>query len=505
MKSEKLTMAMMTKPNTLAIALFFLGIASLRAQDVPVDLAEAESGQETSPEFVQPSLVVPVAEEGIDDGDDFSVPESTDEEALVREFELFKRLMQERVFDEADTVAKRVVELAIRTHGPQSNELAKALTNLAIVQHRTEQYDASQQNFQAAIEIIEENEDRLNAQLVNPLKGLGASQLEVGRPDLASATFQRAVHVTHVNEGPHNLDQVELLESIAETKLRMGDLEAAKQTQDVIYALNIRQYALDTMELVPALMRRATWQHRAGFVYDERATYRRIIRIIEEKDGKNSLRLVEPLIMLGKSFFYMDTSGSQSMAETRMSTGEIYFRRAVRIAAAGPDPDWQIVAQATLALGDYYMYDDNSQRGRQAYRTAWDLLSEDESRIDVRRKQLENIVPLRQQKLRQFVNSADAESKAQSDDPLLQGKITMTYEISTRGQATKLKMIEAEPPEFTNMQRHVHREMRQRLFRPRFEDAEPVSTPDQSLVHVFYYRQSDLDSIRAEATATENK
>ena len=114
--------------------------------------------------------------------------------------------MSERVYDEADTVAKRVVELAIKEKGAQSNEFAKALTNLAIVQHHTRQYEAAQQNFETAIEIIEDNEDRLNAQLVNPLKGLGASQLESGRPDLAKQTFGRAVHVTHVNEGPHNLD-----------------------------------------------------------------------------------------------------------------------------------------------------------------------------------------------------------------------------------------------------------------------------------------------------------
>ncbi len=46
------------------------------------------------------------------------------------------------------------------------------------MQHSTEQYDASQQNFESAIEIIEDNEDQLNDQLVNPLRGLGASQLE---------------------------------------------------------------------------------------------------------------------------------------------------------------------------------------------------------------------------------------------------------------------------------------------------------------------------------------
>ncbi|MDH3806967.1 MAG: tetratricopeptide repeat protein, partial [Gammaproteobacteria bacterium] len=214
-------MAMSRIPKTLVFALLSLSAANVHALDVKLNTPPARSEQDIAEEYVELGQVVPVAEEGVDEGaEDYSVPEPGDADALAREFELFKQLLQDGVLDEADTVAKRVVELAIRSRGPQSNEYAKALTNLAIVQHRTEQYDAAQQNFQAAIDIIEDNEDRLNAQLINPLKGLGAAQLESGRPDLAATTFRRAVHVTHVNEGPHNLDQLELLESIAETWLR---------------------------------------------------------------------------------------------------------------------------------------------------------------------------------------------------------------------------------------------------------------------------------------------
>ena len=482
-------------------ALFLLGAARLHAQDVGIINSDAESESRVPVDFVQEGQIVPVAEEGIDEGDDFSVPEANDNETLLAEFVLFKQLMQDKVFDEADTVAKRVVELAIQTKGPQSNEFAKALTNLAIVQFQEEQYLAAQQNFESAIEIIEDNEDRLNAQLVNPLKGLGAAQLESGRPDLASTTFGRAVHVTHVNEGPHNLDQVELLESIAETFVRMGDLDAAKEAQDTIYALHIRKYELDTPELVPSLLRRAAWQHRAGFIFDERATYRRTIRIIEEHSGKHSLELVEPLILLGRSYFYLDTSGSASYHDSNMTSGEIYFRRSVRIATEHPDSNWQIVTQSTLALGDYYMYANNTQRAKQAYRTTWDLLSEDESRLGVRREQLEEAIPLKQRKLPLYVSNSDDEPTSNDEDPLLQGNVTINYEVSARGRATTLRLIQAEPPEFTSMLDYVQREVRRRIYRPRLENGEAVATPDLILAHKFFYRQSDLDAAIAAATA----
>ena len=494
-------MAMFRASRITVAALLFLSVAIASAQD-----AEDAAADQVAPpdDFIQKGQIVPVAEEGIDLGsDDFTVPEVTDGDRLDAEFQLFKELMRENVFDEADTVAKRVVELSIKTHGPQSNQFAKALTNLAIVQFQTEQYDAAVQNFESAIEIIEDNEDRLNAQLINPLKGLGAAQLESGRPDLATRTFQRAVHVTHVNEGPHNLDQLELLESVAETYVRMGDLDSAKEAQDTIYAINIREHRLDSPALVPSLMRRAAWQHRAGFIFDERATYRRAIRILEEHEGKESVNLVEPLIMLGRSYFYLDTSGEVSFYDSTMSSGEIYFRRATRIATESPESNWQVVAQASLALGDFYIYSTNSQRAARVYEDIWELLSQSEGGLDVRRNQLEQVIPLRQDKLPMYASSGESDSGNDDSDPLLQGTVAISYDVSTRGRAANMKLVDAQPPEFERMINTVQREIRRRIFRPRLEEGAVVATTNLTLTHRFFYRQSDLDALRAEQAAKE--
>lgn len=496
-------MAMKRNSTKLVFGLLLFAAADLHAQDVIADDSAAPAENEIPDDFLQQGQIVPVAEEGIDTGEDFPAAEEYDESTLLKEFELFKQLMQDSIFDEADSVAKRVVELAIRLKGPRSNEFAKALTNLAIVQFETGEYGAAQQNFASAIEIIEDNEDRLNAQLVNPLTGLAASQLKSGRPDLATETFQRAVHVTHVNEGPHNLDQVELLESIAETHIEMGNIDAARDVQDSIYALNIRQHEIDSLAIVPPLMRRAVWQHRTGLIFDERTTYRRVVRIIEDADGKDSLLLIEPLIMLGRSFYYPDTSGTQSYSDVGLSSGEIYFKRAVKIASEHPESSWQIVAQATLALGDFYMVENNSLRGRQAYGSVWEMLSGDEARLDVRHEQLEVLVPLRHHDLPKHIDKSDSEAGSQSEDPLLQGSIAMSFEVSDRGRATDIQLIEAEPAEFEKMIDYAMRELRRRIYRPRFEDGEAVATPDQMLVHTYFYRQSDLDAIRAAAEQEE--
>jgi tetratricopeptide (TPR) repeat protein len=458
------------------------------AQD---DLTQVSAGD--------PEATVPVAEDDLEADVADEMPAVTEEQMLLDEFERFKELLASGALDEADASAKLIIELAISTSGPRSGNMARALTNLAIVQHQAGEYDAAQQNYESAIEIIEDVEDRLNGALVNPLKGLAAAQLQSGRPDLAARTYQRAVHVTHVNEGPHNLDQVEILENLAEVQLRIGELETARDIQETIFALNARRYEVNSMEMIPSLMRRAKWQHRAGFIYDERATYRRAIRIIEDQLGSESIELVEPLILLGQSFFSVDTSGSQSYQPASLSSGEIYFRRALRVAAESPEADWRIIADATLALGDFYIQAGESQRGREAYRSTWNLLSERDAqgqKLERRRLELETVQPLRSGRLPEYIGDAQPTGVQNVDDPIRQGTITVSYSISDRGRVADVELVEQQPDVFVDLQKDVIREVRRRIFRPRFEDGEPVATPNQVLVHSFYYRQSDFDAAR---------
>lgn len=459
--------------------------------------------------------VVPVAEDDAAAGDELAadaVPAEdsgpplesnlSPKEELLYEFDNYKRLMSEGIYDEADSVAKRIVTLAIQVTGPTSTDTAKALTNLGIVQHRNRQFDAAQQNFESAIEIIEDAEDRLNSSLVNPLKGLGAAQLAGGRPDLAAGTFTRAVHITHVNEGPHNMEQIEILESLAETTLRLGSVEDARDIHDKIYMLQHRKYEDDQLALVPSLMRRAEWQHRAGYIVDEQATYRRAIRIIETNANKTDLRLIEPLTRLGHSYFFVDQHGETSLHHSPVS-GEIYFKRALRIAENNPKSDWSTVAGSKLALGDYYMLQGAQTRARRLYGELWEDLSEGEEKLSMRDRAFSRKRPLNERTLPEYVGDTQPANSPADNPEYRQGSITVTFAISERGRVEDLQLIEANPQEFVDMLRVVQRDVKGRLYRPRYEDAKPVAVSDQVFTHQFYYTTEDLEEAREEL-AIEN-
>ena len=210
-------------------------------------------------------------------------------------------------------------------------------------------------------------------------------------------------------------------------------------------------------------------------------------------------------MLLGKSFFFYDMSGQQTpFQDASMATGEIYFKRAVKIATDSPESDWRILADSTLALADYYMFDGNVQRARQVYSSVWDVLSkdDDQEKLAVRQQALETVHLLKGDPLPGYVGDSDPNATPpETEDPVRQGRVVISYVVSTRGRATRVKLVEAEPSEFTDMQRDVEREVRRRLFRPRFENAEPADSKELLFEHTFYYRQSDLDALRGDGSA----
>ena len=104
----------------------------------------------------------------------------SDEDRLLSLFKLYRDAVNDAMYAEADTLGKQIVELTISMHGVDSSETAKAITNLAIAQHGSGQFESAKLNFNASVEIIERISDRLNEDLINPLKGLAASELALG-------------------------------------------------------------------------------------------------------------------------------------------------------------------------------------------------------------------------------------------------------------------------------------------------------------------------------------
>jgi len=451
----------------------------------PIDLGE-------SPHVSDPVLDPSFDPDAADLPGELPPPVETPREQLSRLFQLYRDAVNDGMFSEADTLAKRIVELTIRINGRDSGETARAITNLAIAQHGSGDYESALLNFDSAIDILERTSDRLNADLINPLKGKAASQLALGRPSQATETYDRAVHISHVNFGPHNLEQIEMLESLAETYLAGGAHDEAVDIQERIFALQARNVPQDSVELLPALRTQARWLHRLQLFDRERYTWRRVISILEDTRGKEDLSLIPPLTKLGMSYLYwspQEIGYSQPISNT---TGEIYLKRALRIAEDSPDADWLTRSESMVALADYYILSDRPSRAERMYNDAWELMSGSEERERVREDRLQSLLFLNEARPPRFYGIEGTGILPAKPKGFETGKVVYTYSLSSTGRPRDLELVTAQPQGFEDMERSVERELRRAVQRPRVVEGRTVDTDDLTFSHDFYYRPSDL-------------
>ena len=282
----------------------------------------------------------------------------------------------------------------------------------------------------------------------------------------------------------------------------LGDSKGARDILNRIHVLNVRHFEGNDLAMIPSLMRRASWQHEARYYLDERATYRRAIRIIEANLGKDDPQLILLLSKLGESYYFVDLTQPMTQQQGLVTSGETYFKRAKRIAEATPGVSWGVLAETKLSLADYYVYVESHTRAKKNYKEVWTLLSADEERLAARAELLEQPVALTRNPLPQYVGETSPDGT--STDGFLTGTVRVDYTVSTRGRVRGIR-TEAIPPQFTDMQQTVHREIRRRIFRPRMTEDGLLESENLVFEHSFFYRQADLDKLTIKTPKEEQQ
>lgn len=162
------------------------------------------------------------------------------EDELLHLFGLYREARDTGMWDEAEVLAKQIVELTITEYGPRSRQTAVALTDLGEMQSDNGDYRAAILNLAQAIEIIEVVDDYLSQDLLGPLNAMAHVQNMAGATDLAVQSWNRALHITHVNLGPHNYEQIETLYSLGRAYARAGASKELRKIRRRIEYLRTR-------------------------------------------------------------------------------------------------------------------------------------------------------------------------------------------------------------------------------------------------------------------------
>jgi tetratricopeptide (TPR) repeat protein len=423
--------------------------------------------------------------------DSTSCPESTQLEELAQALQGYREAVGLDDFGEAEVLAKRVVELSIALNGRESVYSANALTNLAYVQYRQENFETSRLNLRAAINTIEGIDGNLSADLIRSLHRLGQIELALGEVDTATSMFQRAVHISHVHNGPQNTDQIESLEAIAEIYLSSNNVKEARNIQRSILAYRERSVDPESAEYLAALQHYADWMHKLQLYNRERGTYRRILEIQEDSRGQNDLSLIPTLIRLAHSLHDVSFSNLDDNSFRFEKPPDHYLSRAMSIAADHLHSDWELFAQTALTVGDYYTVARRFVRAKSAYDAAWQQMSIEPARIAKRREEMELPMRLTAPLLPEFYEDEKPLYEPANSENFLRGTIIAEFDVSRMGESVNIKVVDSQPPGLTKVEARLVRALRSTMHRPRLKDGSRVDTQQLNYVYEFAYRVSD--------------
>lgn len=399
---------------------------------------------------------------------------------------LYRQAFEDGLYAEAADATKLYISAFLTTDKPDRSEWARALAQLGEAQFFAGDRASAIQNYELAVEVIEDENDRLSEALVEPLVGLATVQSAAEEYAGAAASYERAMHIHRVNSGLHTLKQGELAAELSEVYFRIGNFERANGLQVTHMNVMQRNYPDDRLMMVPAYLGRASMLSRTGRMIDAQTAYNRIIALIEDNAGGQSIELLPAIYdyadMLANNRIVDGTDGHERAKR--------FLRRAVYIAEKSEIANSLDRADAYIALGDFFASrtTDRDQALRH-YTKAWRELESDEISRAARHERfgsprLLNDVPHvltpAMQKLLML---------SHPDIPNRNARLVVGYDISAAGKAENIVLIEADPTGYWDsiITRHVGNF----AFRPGFADGEPQRFSNQ--VYSLQYSINDED------------
>ncbi|MDA0995153.1 MAG: energy transducer TonB [Proteobacteria bacterium] len=311
-----------------------------------------------------------------------------------------------------------------------------------------------------------------------------------GRPDEAYAIFDRAQHVSDVNYGPHSFNQLPILNAKMQVYLDNNDQASALDVLDRIKMLYVRNYSPKSMELLPALYQQAELYGDLEMHADEYRAWRDILAINRSHYEEYDLELIEPNIRMAE--IHIRDLRKIGYRAVTTSAAEKHLKTALRIAENSPDDNWEVRKDCLLSIADFYTLFDLKGRAHRYYSEAWDLLSSRDISLADRAEYFDAPISLARPKLDPYANF-DYNSNSRNVGPgdYLEGEMTVEFTVNERGRTQDLRIVAADPPNFSHMEKRVRNAVEAFVYRPRFVDGKATRTRGQQYQARYFYVPSE--------------
>ncbi len=245
------------------------------------------------------------------------------------------------LYDEAETHLGEALELIRGLHGPEHEEVAEMLNNLATAFYAKGDYERAEPFVREALTIQEHLLGDRNAAVAQSLNNLGA--IRQARGDLAEAEtmIRRAVALRRELLGDESLETAESLNNLGNIIRQKGDLESAVQLARKVLTIRRTHYNSDHPDIAQSLGNLSVILASRGEMEEAEELYRKALSMNRRLLGEDHPDVALGLYNLA-SLLRMrnDQVGAEPIYRESLDT----WRRSL------PETHWRI-AMGQFALG----------------------------------------------------------------------------------------------------------------------------------------------------------
>lgn len=365
------------------------------------------------------------------------------------------------------------------------------------------------------------------------LLSVGLVHQKEGNHEEAAEAFRRALQIKRVNEGLHDTGQLIILEQLVESNIASGDWEAVDRNYHQLLWVYKRNYDIGDPRLLPVIDMVGRWKLRAyqedlledsaiATIGASEKLFRDTVSILQNQYGQHDPRLIDPLygraltnyqyaievantpqdkfhatgsptrtqivcrtvptanggatrvcntIRVPDPSYYASQSNSKDFAlGQRIAAVGRALKQIVQIHEAHPELPEDSHARALVHLADWNLLKGKRTTAYENYKSAYQILADSEEHEGVIEELFgkpQNLPALRLP-LPEVDKKLEEEKKTAT--------VVASFDVSSTGRAKNVKIIESDPPDATSARRKAKKTIRGRLYRPRFENGEPIET-----------------------------
>ena len=364
------------------------------------------------------------------------------------------------------------------------------------------------------------------------LLSVGLVYQKDGKHEEAVDALTRAIQIKRVNEGLQSTGQLLILEQLIKSNIANADWDEVDRNYQQLLWIHKRNYDAGDPRLLPVVDKVGRWKLKAytenlldgsaiRIIGESEKLFRNTIDILERQYGENDPRLINPLygraltnyqyaievantpqdefhgagsptrtqvicrtvptpnggarricntIRVPDPSYYASQSSNKDFAlgQRIVAVGKA-LKQIVQIHENNPDLPKDSHARALVHLGDWNLLRGKKTTAYQSYKSAYQLLVDSGEHQEVVKELFgkpQNLPALR-------LPLPDVDEKIEEEKTTT---VLASFDVSSTGRAKNVQIIESEPPDATSARRKARKTIRGRLYRPRFENGEPVAT-----------------------------